>query len=114
MRSVALAALAAMAAAIVALMGGCASSGGAAAPMGAVAGNVVGGTAWLGVHGAKLAWKGGKLAAQTTGRTVVGAARGVHEEFSKPQTPAQPTTATPARTAQASQPSQPQSATFAD
>jgi hypothetical protein len=40
---------------------------------GSVAGDVVGGTAWVAMKGATLA-----------GRTVKGAAHGVHEEFSKP------------------------------
>ena len=55
---------------------------GCAAGMGTVAGNVVGGTGWVAMKTGKLAWKGGSFAAKTTGRTVVGAARGVHEEFS--------------------------------
>lgn len=96
-----------------ALLGGCSHSGGAAAPLGTVAGDVVGGTAWLGVKGAKLAFKGGKFAAKTTGRTVVGAAKGVHEEFSKPETPP-PATASTARSGQVSQTSQAQGAAFAD
>ena len=56
--------------------------GGCAAPLGAAAGNVVGGTAWVVTKGGSLAWKGGSFAVRTTGRTFVGAARGVHEEFS--------------------------------
>ena len=36
------------------------------------------------MKGGKLAWKGGSFAAKTAGKTVVGAARGVHEEFSSP------------------------------
>jgi hypothetical protein len=55
--------------------------GGCAAPMGAAAGNVVGGTAWVVTKGGALAWKGGSFAVKTTGRAVGGAARGVHEEF---------------------------------
>jgi hypothetical protein len=58
------------------------SLSGCAAGMGAVAGNVVGGAAWGAMKGGTLAWKGGALAAKTTGRAVVGAARGVHGEFS--------------------------------
>ncbi len=58
------------------------SLSGCAANMGAVAGNVVGGTAWGMMKGGKLAWKGGTFAAKVTGKTVVGAAKGVHEEFS--------------------------------
>ena len=48
---------------------------GCAAPMGQVAGTVAGNTA-------KYAWIGGKFAVKTTGRTVIGAAKGIHEEFS--------------------------------
>lgn len=55
--------------------------GGCAAPAGAAAGNVVGGTAWVLSKTGSLAWKGGSFAVQTTGRAVGGAARGVHEEF---------------------------------
>lgn len=55
---------------------------GCAASMGQVAGNVIGGAAWGAMKGGKLAWKGGQLAAQATGKTVVGAAKGVHNEFS--------------------------------
>jgi hypothetical protein len=58
---------------------------GCAAPMGEAAGNVVGGAAWAGVKGSKLAFKGGKFAARTTGRTVKGAAVGIHDEFSRPK-----------------------------
>ena len=58
--------------------------GGCAGPMGSVAGNVVGGAAWGVMKGSKLAWKGGSFAAKTAGKTVVGAAKGVHEEFSTP------------------------------
>ena len=58
---------------------------GCAAPMGEAAGNVVGGAAWVGVKGSKLAFKGGKFAAKTTGRTVKGAAVGIHDEFSRPK-----------------------------
>ena len=83
----------ASAAAILAL--GCT---GCAAPMGEVAGNVVGRTVWVGAKTTKLAFKGGKFAARTTGRTVKGAAKGVHEEFSsKPDEEAQ--TKAPARPA---------------
>ncbi len=46
-----------------------------AAPMGQVAGTVAG-------DAAKFAWIGGKFAVKTTGRTVIGAAKGIHEEFS--------------------------------
>ena len=108
MRIAALAALAAMATAL----GGCASSSGAAAPIGTAAGNVIGGVAWVGVKGAGLAWKGGKLAAKTTGRTVVGAARGVNEEFSKP--PVQPAATASSSSGQVSQASQSQAAAFSD
>ncbi len=59
--------------------------GGCAAPMGTVAGDVVGGAGWAAMKGGSYAFKGGKLAVKTTGRTVVGAARGVHEEFSPGQ-----------------------------
>ncbi len=59
--------------------------GGCAASAGSVAGNVVGGAAWGAMKGGKLAWKGGSFAAKTAGRTVVGAAKGVHEEFSGPK-----------------------------
>lgn len=55
---------------------------GCAANMGAVAGNVVGGAAWGMMKGGQMAWKGGQIAAQATGKTVVGAAKGVHSEFS--------------------------------
>ena len=48
---------------------------GCAAPMGQVAGTVAG-------NAAKFAWVGGKFAVKTTGRTVIGAAKGIHEEFS--------------------------------
>ena len=57
---------------------------GCAAPMGSAAGNVVGGVAWGAMKGGKLAWKGGSFAAKAAGKTVVGAAKGVHEEFSAP------------------------------
>ena len=57
-------------------------SGCAAASMGSVAGNVLGGAAWGAMKGGQLAWKGGTIAAKATGRTVVGAAKGVHSEFS--------------------------------
>ncbi len=59
--------------------------GGCAASAGSVAGNVIGGAAWGAMKGGKLAWKGGSFAAKTAGRTVVGAAKGVHEEFSEPK-----------------------------
>ena len=62
------------------ILGLCTS--GCAASMGSVAGNMVGGAAWGMMKGGKLAWKGGQLAAQATGKTVVGAAKGVHNEFS--------------------------------
>lgn len=55
---------------------------GCAASMGSVAGNVLGGAAWGAMKGGKLAWKGGQFAAKATGKTVVGAAKGVHNEFS--------------------------------
>ena len=61
-----------------------ASLSGCAAGMGQVAGNVVGGAAWGAMKGGQLAWKGGSIAAKATGRTVVGAAKGVHNEFSPP------------------------------
>ena len=54
---------------------------GCAASMGTVAGNVAGGAGWVAMKTGSLAWKGGTIAAKATGRTVVGAARGVHEEF---------------------------------
>lgn len=54
---------------------------GCAAGMGSVAGNVVGGMAWGAMKGGQLAWKGGGIAAQAAGKTVVGAAKGVHGEF---------------------------------
>lgn len=60
-----------------------------AAPMGQVAGNVVGGAGWAVMKGGGAMFKGGKYAAKETGkgvkvagRTVKGAASGVHEEFS--------------------------------
>ena len=56
--------------------------GGCAASAGSVAGNMIGGAAWGAMKGGKLAWKGGSFVGKTAGRTVVGAARGVHEEFS--------------------------------
>ncbi len=62
------------------ILGLCTS--GCAASMGSVAGNMIGGAAWGAMKGGKLAWKGGQLAAQATGKTVVGAAKGVHNEFS--------------------------------
>lgn len=55
---------------------------GCAAGMGSMAGNVVGGMAWGAMKGGQLAWKGGGIAAQAAGKTVVGAAKGVHGEFS--------------------------------
>ncbi len=58
---------------------------GCAAPIGSAAGNAVGGVAWGAMKGGKLAWKGGSFAARTAGKTVVGAAKGVHEEFSSPE-----------------------------
>jgi len=57
-------------------------SGCAASSVGSVAGNVIGGAAWGAMKGGQLAWKGGSFAAKTTGRAAVGAARGVHNEFS--------------------------------
>lgn len=56
-------------------------SGCAAASMGSVAGNVVGGAAWGVMKGGNLAWKGGSFAAKTTGRAAIGAAKGVRGEF---------------------------------
>ena len=109
MRISALAALVAAAG----VLGGCSSSSGAAAPIGTAAGDVIGGVAWVGAKGANLAWKGGKLAAKTTGRTVVGAARGVNEEFSKPPPPPA-ATASAAKAGQVSQASQSESAAFSD
>jgi hypothetical protein len=94
MRIFALAAVLAFAAAST----GCSSDKGAAAPVGTAAGDVVGGVAWVGMKGAGLAWKGGKYAAKVTGKTVVGAAKGVHEEFSKPDNPPPSTTKTAAAT----------------
>ena len=70
------------------LCAGCASQ-----QVGTVAGNVVGGTAWVAMKGGAAVWKGGKFAVKTTGRTVKGAVKGVNEEFSQP--------AVPAKTAQA-------------
>jgi len=58
------------------------SLSGCAASMGSVAGNMVGGAAWGMMKGGQLAWKGGSLAARATGKTVIGAAKGVHNEFS--------------------------------
>ncbi len=61
-----------------------------AGPMGMVAGNVVGGAGWAVMKGGGAMFKGGKYAARETGRgvvvagrTVKGAASGVHEEFSE-------------------------------
>ena len=65
-------------------------SGCAAASMGSVAGNVLGGAAWGAMKGGQLAWKGGTIAAKATGRTVVGAAKGVHSEFSPQDADASP------------------------
>lgn len=62
------------------------SCAGCAAVAGSAAGNVVGRTAWVAMKGGGLMWKGGRFAVRTTGRTVVGAARGIHEEFSSPET----------------------------
>ena len=70
---------------VMVLAAACSGCAGAAKPIGTAAGELIGGTAWVTSKGAKLAFKGGKFAAKTTGRTVVGAARGVHEEFSKPE-----------------------------
>jgi hypothetical protein len=61
---------------------------GCAAEAGSTAGAVVGRTAWVAMKGGGLMWKGGSFAVKTTGRTVVGAARGIHEEFSSPETKA--------------------------
>ena len=58
---------------------------GCAAQAGSTAGEVVGRTAWIAMKGGGLMWKGGTFAVKTTGRAVVGAARGVHEEFSSPE-----------------------------
>ena len=58
---------------------------GCAAQAGSTAGAVVGRTAWVAMKGGGLMWKGGTFAVKTTGRTVVGAARGIHEEFSSPE-----------------------------
>ncbi len=55
--------------------------------VGTVAGDVVGGTAWVAVKGGKALFNGGKFAVKTTGRTVKGAATGIHEEFDKPAAP---------------------------
>jgi hypothetical protein len=41
----------------------------------------------------KLAFRGGKYAAKTTGRAAVGAVRGVNEEFSRPSEPRPASTA---------------------
>ena len=101
----------ACAAGLLALLGACQ---GGAAGLGTAAGDVVGGTAWATIKGAKYAYIGGKFVAKTTGRTVVGAARGVHEEFSKPADgTASPKTAD-AKGAQVSQASQGQGAALAD
>ena len=71
------------------------SLSGCAAGMGSVAGNVIGGAAWGAMKGGKLAWKGGTFAAKATGRTVVGAAKGVHNEFSPQDADAAPVAAAP-------------------
>jgi len=71
--------------AVIALGLGCTACAAGGASMGKVAGDVVGGTAWVAMKGGSAAWKGGAFAIKTTGRAMVGAARGVHEEFSKPQ-----------------------------
>ncbi len=55
---------------------------GCAAAVGTVAGDMIGGAGWAAMKTGKVAVKGGALAARTTGRTVRGAARGVHDEFS--------------------------------
>ena len=55
---------------------------GCAAPMGQAAGTIAGGAGWIGLKAGKVAWTGGKFAVKTTGRTVIGAAKGIHEEFS--------------------------------
>ena len=60
---------------------GASLSGCAAASVGSLAGNVVGGAAWGMMKGGSLAWKGGSFAAKTTGKAAVGAARGVKGEF---------------------------------
>ena len=59
-----------------------------AAPMGMAAGNVVGGAGWVAMKTGGVMFKGGKFAAKETGkgvvmagRTMKGAASGVHEEF---------------------------------
>ena len=98
---------------VMALALACSGCAGSAKPIGMAAGEVLGGTAWVTQKGAKLAFKGGKFAVRTTGRTVVGAARGVHEEFSKPAEASAAKTAT-ARTGQVSQLSQGQRAALAD
>jgi hypothetical protein len=67
--------------AAIALVLGCAAC---AAAGGKAAGDAVGGTAWLAMKGGGLVWKGGTFAVKTTGRVVIGAAKGVHEEFSSP------------------------------
>jgi len=71
--------------AIAALALGCTACAAGGASMGKVAGDVVGGTAWVAMKGGSAAWKGGAFAVKTTGRAMVGAAKGVHQEFSKPQ-----------------------------
>jgi hypothetical protein len=58
------------------------SVSGCAANVGAVAGNVVGGAAWGLMKGGQLAWKGGTVAAQATGKAAVGAAKDVHDKLS--------------------------------
>ncbi len=54
--------------------------GGCAAAVGQAAGYAIGGAAKGGLFAGKVGVKGAKLA----GRTVYGAAKGVHEEFSRP------------------------------
>lgn len=67
------------AAALGLFLSACASSSHA---IGSAAGDVVGGTAWV-------AMKGGGIVLKTTARTMKGAARGIHQEFSSPSQPAQ-------------------------
>ena len=66
-------------AALVLACTGCASN-----QVGTVAGDMVGGTAWVAVKGTTAIFKGTKFAVVTTGRTVKGAATGIDQEFSKP------------------------------
>jgi hypothetical protein len=70
------------AAATAAILGAALALCACASQMGTAAGDVVGGTAWVVTKTGSLAWKGGTIAVQTTGRAAVGAARGVHQEFS--------------------------------